>query len=171
MPALLIRDLTHKDLPALEWGGRYTHYRRVFRQTFDEARAGRRLMLVAEMGREIVGQVFVQLRSTEPEFADGARRGYLYALRVKPDHQGQGIGSQLMAAAEARLRALGFSTAIIAVAKTNEAARRIYEGWGYAVIREDAGRWSYVDHRGQRRDMREPCWVLEKQLSPDRAAR
>ncbi|MFP4321546.1 MAG: hypothetical protein ACLFTK_03755, partial [Anaerolineales bacterium] len=43
------------DLPKLEWGGEYTHFRRVFNYTYSEQQAGRRLMLLADFNNYPVG--------------------------------------------------------------------------------------------------------------------
>ncbi len=160
----VIRDAVEADLPALEWGGEYQHFRSVFRHAYVEAQAGRRWMLVADAGGQVVGQIFVQLSSSERRFADGSRRAYLYAFRVRPDFRGLGIGTELIRSAETRLAEHGFHEAVIAVSKDNPEARRLYERLGYQVFMEDAGEWSYLDDQLQRRQVVEACWVLEKQL-------
>jgi ribosomal protein S18 acetylase RimI-like enzyme len=161
---VLIRPVRETELPALEWDGAYTHYRRVFRQTYDDVVRGQRLMLVAVDGQQLVGQVFVQLSSTETRYADGYDRGYLYSLRVRPDWQGQGLGTRLIRAAESALRARGFRVAVIAAGKDNPGARRLYERLGYRVFTDDPGVWYFVDVRGLQQSIHEPCWVMEKQL-------
>jgi len=161
---MAIRPVRADDLPALEWDGVYTRYRQVFRETFEDAQRGQRVMLVAVAAGEVVGQVFVQLNSSEQQFADGATRGYLYALRVRPVWQGQGVGARLMAAAEAALRERGFTTAVIAAAKENAGALRLYERLGYRVFAEDPGRWSFTDANGKEQSVAEACWVMEKHL-------
>ena len=160
----VIRDAVEGDLTALEWGGEYQHFRSVFRHAYAEAQASRRWMLVAEAGGQVVGQIFVQLYSSQRQFADGGRRAYLYAFRVRPDFRGLGIGTELMRAAETRLTEHGFHEAVIAVNKDNPEARRLYERLGYRVFMEDAGEWSYLDDQLERRQVVEACWVLEKQL-------
>ena len=163
-PPVVIRFATDADLTALEWEGQYVHYRRLFRKAVAEARRGRRLLLLAEVDRQIVGQVFVQL-STRPAFsAFGSASGYLYAFRVKEPHRNQGIGTQLIVEAESRLRQLGYGRVVISVAKRNTAARRLYQRLEYRIFAEDPGEWSYVDHLGQLREVREPAFVLEKWL-------
>lgn len=163
--SLLIRPLTAADLPALEWDGAYTHQRRVFERTFGEMQTGVKHMLVAEAEGRIIGQVFIQFRSSEEQFADGATRGYLFALRVRPEWRGQQIGSRLMAAAEAELLQRGYRVAVISAAKTNAGARRLYERQGYHVIAEDPGEWYFTDVNGQTQHVEEPCWVMEKVIS------
>lgn len=168
--AVVIRAAVESDLEALEWGGAYVHYRRVFRQTFDGAQRGQRLMLVAVSGEAMVGQVFVQWSSTERHFADGVERAYLYALRVRPEWQGRGVGSRLLAAAEGELIARGFTIAVIAAGMHNPGARRLYERQGYRVFAEDPGVWWFTNARGEQQAVEEPCWVMEKRLSRKEAA-
>ncbi len=57
--------------------------------------------------------------------------GELYALYVEPACWGRGLGRMLLTAAEGRLRADGFSDALLWVIEENEGARRFYEksGW------------------------------------------
>jgi ribosomal protein S18 acetylase RimI-like enzyme len=161
---IAIRPVRAEDLPALEWDGMYAGYRHAFRETFEDAERGHRIMLVAVADGEMVGQVFVQLTSSEARFADGATRGYLYALRVRPVWRGQGVGARLIAAAEAALRQRGFTTAVIAAGKANTGALRLYERLGYRAFAEDPGEWSFTDPDGKEQTVAEPCWVMEKRL-------
>jgi GNAT superfamily N-acetyltransferase len=161
---VVIRPLQEKDLPGLEWDGVYERYRRVFRQSFVDAERGQRILLVALAGETMVGQVFVQLSSSETRYADGAQRGYLYMLRVRPPWQGQGLGTRLIAAAEEALLSLGFSVAVIAAGKDNPRAHQLYERLGYRTFADDPGVWYFTDVNGVRQTMEEPCWVMEKRL-------
>lgn len=161
---IVLRDLRVTDLPALEWDGEYRHFRRVFRHAFDETLSGRRIMLGAFDGGLLVGQVFVQLFSSDTCFADGCERGYLYSLRVRAEYQRRGIGTRLIEEAEARLRAKGFKTAVIAAGQDNPGARALYERLGYRVFMQDPGEWSFLDADGKQHRVEEPCWVMEKSL-------
>jgi ribosomal protein S18 acetylase RimI-like enzyme len=160
-----IRPIREADLPGLEWDGAYTRYRRVFRQTYDDVVRGQRLMFVAAAGVQLVGQVFVQLSSTETRYADGYSRAYLYSLRVRPEWQGRGLGTRLIAAAEAVLVARGFTVAVIAAGKENPGALRLYERLGYRTFTDDPGVWYFQDVNGVQQSIEEPCWVMEKRLS------
>ncbi|MDZ4763463.1 MAG: GNAT family N-acetyltransferase [Chloroflexota bacterium] len=159
------RLATKADLPKLEWYGQYAHFRRMFRRTFVEQTRGHRWMLLADCNDYPIGQVFVQLRSGEQHLADGARRAYLYALRVMDMFRGNGIGTHLLNEAETMLWAGQFRWVTIAAAKDNPGARRLYERLGYRVFAEDPGDWSYVDQRGVAQQVHEPCWIMEKRLS------
>jgi ribosomal protein S18 acetylase RimI-like enzyme len=159
-----IRFATSKDLEALEWDGEYAHFRRLFERAIEEAQHGRRILLLAEIEGQLVGQLFVQLTTRANFSTEGVSSGYLYAFRVKPPYRNQGVGSQLIHEAESNLADRGFLRTVISVAKRNVAARRLYERAGYAVFTEDAGNWSYIDHEGRLREVREPAFVLEKWL-------
>jgi ribosomal protein S18 acetylase RimI-like enzyme len=161
---VLVREARESDLKALEWEGRYQHFRRLYRRAMTEAQRGRRILLVAEVDGRIVGQIFIQLASGRAELADGERSGYLYAFRVRPSFRGQGIGSQLLEAAEQALRVRAFERAVIAVAQDNQAALRLYENHDYRRFAEDPGEWSYIDHRGRLQRVSEPAFILEKRL-------
>jgi ribosomal protein S18 acetylase RimI-like enzyme len=162
--AIIIRPIREAELLALEWEGTYTHYRRVFRQTYEDVVRGQRVMLVAVAGGRLVGQLFIQLSSTETRYADGYSRAYLYALRVRPEWQGQGLGTRLIAAAEEALRARGFTVAVIAAGKDNPGAQRLYQRLGYKTFADDPGVWYFQDVNGVQQSIEEPCWVMEKRL-------
>ncbi len=163
----IIRPLAEKDLPALEWDGAYLHFRRLFRQAYEDMRLGTRFLLVMEHrpSGEIVGQVFIQWNSSDPRYADGSRRGYFYALRIKPAFRERGLGSRLIQAAEYELRRRGMDTASIGVEKDNPRAHALYERHGYRVIADDPGRWHYTDHQGIVQEVTEPAWLMEKKFS------
>jgi GNAT superfamily N-acetyltransferase len=62
---------------------------------------------------------------------DADASGELFAIYVEPDHWGTGVGGDLLAAGEQRLRELGHTDAILWVLEDNPRARRFYEraGW------------------------------------------
>jgi len=63
---------------------------------------------------------------------DGVR-GWVYHLAVAPEHRRHGYGRTMMAAAEARLRALGCPKINLQIMRTNAEVVRFYERLGYAV--------------------------------------
>lgn len=162
--ALRIREVRKDDLVALEWDGEYVHFRRLYRQAFDEANLGRRIMLVAEVEDEIVGQIFIHLRSRWQKSFGGDRTAYLHSFRVKARFRKQGIGGRLLRSAEARLRAEGYNRAVISVAKDNPDALRMYRSHGYEVFTDDPGVWAFRDDQGRLRTMVEPAFVLTKKF-------
>lgn len=161
---VFIRPAQEDDLPALEWGGEYRRYRRLYQRAMREAHQGRRALFVAEVGGEIVGQIFVQFVCNRPELNDKSSTGYIQSFRIKPPFRNFGIGTRLIHQAEDVLRERGFHQAVIAVAQENRAARRLYERLGYTVFAEDPGQWSYVDDHGQLKYVSEPNYLLRKQL-------
>jgi RimJ/RimL family protein N-acetyltransferase len=70
----------------------------------------------------------------------------------------------LITEAETQVLGRGYSTVTIAAAKANHAARRLYERLGYEVFMDDRGEWSYTDHLGKIRQVKEPCWLLQKTI-------
>ncbi len=162
---LTIRTVTRDDLPALEWDGEYTHFRRVYANAYRMQEQGKSVLWIAELpGEGIIGQVFVQLLGARPELADGHTRGYLYSVRVREPLRGQGIGTRLLQWAEADLRRRGFSFAVLNVSKEKPDTRRWYERLGYRMIAHEPGNWSYIDHRGRRQYVHDPSWRMEKRL-------
>jgi GNAT superfamily N-acetyltransferase len=160
---VVVRKAERSDLSALEWFGQYAHYRRLFRQTFEEQVLGDRLMLVADFNGFPIGQVFLQLHSRRPT-PDQTPRLYIYALRVLDPFQRLGVGTALLNAAEAYAHEKRYGWSTIAAGKDNPAARRMYEKRGYVVCAEENGDWSFTDQHGRVRYVHEPCWVLEKRL-------
>jgi ribosomal protein S18 acetylase RimI-like enzyme len=156
------RPAERTDLSKLEWGGEYTHFRRVFQQAFGDQRNGQRLMLIADMNNYPIGHVFIQFESYDDSSDSTGKRGYFYSLRVMTPFQGRGLGTALIHEGERLLREREYESVSIAAAKDNPGARRLYERLGYKVYMEDSGRWNYVDHEGRVRHVYEPCYLLEK---------
>ena len=163
-----IRQLVQSDLPALEWDGEYTHFRRLYREIYTSACQGRAVIWIAEASPgQVIGQMFVQLDSGRKELADGQTRAYIYGFRVKPAFRNAGLGGQLLHTAERDLQVRQFQRVTLNVGRQNLAARRFYERYGYHIVAAEPGRWSYLDDLGQRHDVHEPAWRMEKELSLD----
>lgn len=164
--SVIIRKLRKGDLQALEWNGEYTHFRRLFRQSFESANRGRSVLWVVELpGRGIIGQIFVQLESGRKELADGNHRAYIYAFRIQPEYRNRGIGSRLLQFTENDLRSRGFISVTLNVSQDNPGARRLYENLGYELVADEPGIWQYLDHEGRTRHVNEPSWRMEKFLT------
>jgi ribosomal protein S18 acetylase RimI-like enzyme len=161
-----IRPLAQADLPALEWDGEFTHFRRVYVRAFQRAQAGNAALWVADDEPDLViGQVFVLLNNElDPLLANGHTRAFIHSFRVRPQYRNLGLGTRLMQHAETDLRARGFTSVALNVARENDAALRLYERLGYRQLHPISGYWSFIDHLGQERQLHEPGWRLAKDL-------
>jgi len=165
---LVIRPVAGSDLPALEWDGEYTKYRRMYANLHRNTKTGRTLMWMIETPQgDLVGQAFVMLSSNEREAADGISRAYVFAFRVKPEWRNLGVGTRLMHFVEADLVKRGFTYITLNVARDNPGARRLYERLGYQVTGTKPGIWSFKDHQGVIQHVEEPAWRMIKQLRKD----
>jgi ribosomal protein S18 acetylase RimI-like enzyme len=83
------------------------------------------LFLVAEEGGSLIGAVMGGF--------DG-RRAIVYHLAIEPSRRRQGLGSQLMAEMEARLRAKGCLKMYLLVTQDNPEALQFYQRLGWDVM-------------------------------------
>jgi len=165
MKPVYIRQAKKDDLLNLEWDGEYTHFRRLYADTYMMVEQGKAIIWIAESdGDGLIGQCFVSLIGNRPELADGAVRAYVYGFRIKPEYRNNGVGSQIMYTVEEDLWKRGFRQVTLNVGKENIDAHRFYDRLGYNVVGSDPGRWSYIDDKGKRRDMQEPAWRMHKDL-------
>jgi ribosomal protein S18 acetylase RimI-like enzyme len=165
MTPLLIRQATRDDLPSLEWDGEYTHFRRLYADTYSLVQQSKAVMWIAELnGSGLIGQCFVSLIGNRQELADGKNRAYIYGFRVQPRFRNQGIGTKIMKIIEADLKKRGFKMLTLNVGQDNFAAIRFYKRLHYTVIGSDPGIWSYIDDKGKRIDMHEPAMRMVKNL-------
>ncbi|PWJ47736.1 N-acetylglutamate synthase, GNAT family [Quadrisphaera granulorum] len=88
-------------------------------------------LIVAELGGRLVGTVIAGW--------DGWRAN-LYRLAVDPEVRGRGLGKQLLARAEERLRALGAERFCAMVLDENELGRAFWAARGYAP-QDEWRRW------------------------------
>lgn len=162
---LQIRLAVADDLPELEWGGELSHYRRIYAEAYRLMQSGDVLMWVATLpGVRIVGQLFVHMYHTSSADEDDYPHAYIYGFRVRPQFRGQGIGTQLLLKAENDLIQRGFRRISLNVARDNQAARRLYERFGYQVVGAEPGIWSYIDEKGIRQHVNEPAWRMQKSI-------
>jgi len=130
-PCLVIRPCRRADLRALEWGAALRADRPLIEWVFARTAGSDMVMLIATIGRDRIGQVWLDF-TRKPETA------VLWALRVKPSWRGRGIGTLLIAAAEREARRLGARFAELAVEDDNPRARRLYERLGYRRVAREA---------------------------------
>ncbi len=161
-----IRHAGFDDLQALEWGGKYTHFRKLYREIFESSLRDEAILWIADLlDVGLVGQLFVQLESARKDLADGETSAYIYGFRVKDEYRGLGLGSRLLQSAEYDLIKRGYRIINLNVNRDNPDARRLYERRGYYVVGAEAGRWSYRDHLGRLIHVNEPAWQMQKRLS------
>lgn len=166
---LLIRKIDREDLEALEWGGEFLKYRRMYAEIFRASITGKSLMWLVELpGVDVLGQAFVLLKSVDMDAADGVNRAYLFAFRVKPQWQNRGIGQYLMHFIEQDLKERGFRYVTLNVARDNLDAIRLYQRIGYKIIGPRSGVWSYRDHEGRLLQVNEPSWRMMKRIGEKR---
>ena len=165
MNPVCIRQANKDDLMRLEWDGEFTHFRRLYAETYMMVEQGKAVIWIAEVDADgLIGQCFVSLHGNRPELADGVIRAYIYGFRIRPEHRNHGVGTQIMYTVEEDLSKRGFRQVTLNVGKDNHNARRFYDRLGYNIIGSDPGRWSYIDNKGKRRDMHEPAWRMRKTM-------
>ncbi len=74
---------------------------------------------------------FVQFGPDGGSYEQDVERGVVENLYVRPDHRGDGLGSELLARAEQALLDAGVERVALEVLADNEAARRFYARHGY----------------------------------------
>jgi len=154
---MVVRAVRADDLPKLEWFGTMSHWRNVTRRTFSDHLAGQRLMFVVDINDFPVGQVVIDV--TPRDYA------YLYALRVMEPLRGLGIGTALLRTGDLVAREHGFRQIQLAVEKSNTAARRLYERFGYDIWTQRVDVWSYIDHLDQTHWVHEDVYGMRKWVS------
>ncbi|MCJ7694516.1 MAG: GNAT family N-acetyltransferase [Anaerolineaceae bacterium] len=163
---ITIRPMVEADLPALEWDGEYSHFRKVYAQHFRSMENGNTMIWVADSDSNgPIGQLFILLYSQKLELADGIHRAYIFSFRIKPEYRNHGLGTFMLSVAESDLKARGFTTIRLNVARTNLQARRLYEKLGYKIFGSDPGLWSYQDQHCVWQTIKEPAWKMLKLLT------
>ena len=116
--------------------------RDVFEGYADEISAGRRLLIAAVDGDEVVGtvQVILALPPNQPHRAEIAK------LLVHRASRGRGIARRLMEQAESEARAEG-KTLLVLDTVTGDAAERLYTQLGYERVGVIPGYALYPDGR------------------------
>ena len=161
---LKIRKANFDDLKRLEWNGQFTHFRKLFRRAYLEQNKGKRLMLVMDFNGYPIARLFIQFINPERITTSNKNRGYIYSFTVMEHFRSLGIGTRMLATAEAVLRKKGYKLATISVAKHNTRALDLYKRQGYRMIGEDSGKWQYDDHEGNVHYVNEPSWFMKKSL-------
>lgn len=162
---LRVRHVTRLDLRALEWDGEYIHYRRIFQDAYEASQRGDAVLWIADAPRvSIIGQVFISLKSSRHDLADGRTRAYLYGFRVRPAYRDFGVGTRILHIVEKDLLLRGYRILTLNVGQDNISALRFYVRMDFHIVDSDPGRWSYIDHNGRHRSVSEPAWRMEKDI-------
>ena len=127
--SIVIRRCRRGDLRELEWSGLYSLDREVIESTFEAQSRGESIMLVAEANAVPVGQAWVDLTRLTLDAT-----GVIWAVRVFPCLQNQGLGTRLIEVCEDLLRDRGFRRCELSVERDNRGALRLYERLGYRKI-------------------------------------
>ncbi len=87
-----------------------------------------------EDNAQLVGELYIFKRVSDPDFADGTNRAYLCAFRIAEPLRGQGLGTALMNRVLERVGELGFSEVTIGVAESEVANVRLYKRLGFKFL-------------------------------------
>jgi len=87
-----------------------------------------------ESDRDVVGFVVA-----DPVDTHGPPVGHVKDIAVHPDHRERGVGATLLDRALAALRDAGAETATLEVREDNEAARSLYDRFGFDELRTVEG--------------------------------
>ncbi len=125
--------------------------------------SGNAVFWTVEHDGELIGELYAFLNIEEDkDFADGIATAYLCAFRVKKEYRGRGIGSGMMEAALADLKARGFLRATIGVSE--ERNKKLYRRMGFDTKIKDC----FFDPCARDAQMRpepdEGFWLLSKNL-------
>lgn len=107
-------------------------------------RSGQAVTFLVLQNGAPMGEVTLELSQSGNRaiLADGTERGYLQALRIRPELEGQGHVSKMMAALEDYARQIGLTGLTIGVEAKETRNLAIYLHWGYRnflMAEEDDG--------------------------------
>jgi GNAT superfamily N-acetyltransferase len=118
-------------------------------------------LLVAWLNDIPVGDVYLWCEELEEPELREAYPGVplLNHLEVAPAHQGKGIGTALVHAAEDAARARGYDRVVLGVGSDNPSAKRLYERLGYVDWGKGpiVARWTEPDGQGGVREVSLVC--------------
>ncbi len=144
-----IRLIREEDLPALEWDGEYTRYRKVYREVFRNFQKGISLPYVAETEEDgIIGQVFLTRKDPNPSYSPRSRYFFLSSFRIKPQFRSRGLGNRMMQICFRDVRSHRIRDIFLNCSSDNNRARRFYEKHGFRIVRLDEGNWTYINDEG-----------------------
>lgn len=154
---LVMRDLSRADLPSCGWAGEPPHLDYVA-AALARARIGEVDYLAA------CGPAGLPVGIGGIDYTVRPGAGRLWQLAVHPALQSCGIGTALIRAAEARIRARGLRRAELAVEETNPRARALYQRLGYVTCGTELHSWDIANPDGTLARYRTRCTEMRKDL-------
>ncbi|NEU56464.1 N-acetyltransferase [Halorussus sp. MSC15.2] len=107
--------------------------RSAIREAIAQSAVADELLVARTDGGDIVG--FVTFGTESSNYEQDVTRGVVQNIFVVPERRGEGIGSELLRAAERRLAESGADALALEVMAANDDARRFYRRHGYAPHR------------------------------------
>jgi GNAT superfamily N-acetyltransferase len=166
---LHIRICRQSDIAVLEQQFSSPATARVHSSRYTRQQEGRSTYLIAWLGGLPVGHL--NLRWQGPEESPIAQQRLagcpeFNAIVVLPEYRSQGIGTQLIAAAERMARQRGHQAVCLGVSVENARARALYEGlgyvdWGHGTVELS---WIMPDEQGHETRYTEQVIYLRKEL-------
>lgn len=155
--SLRVDDLTRDDLPSLGWSGTPLHLVSV-RRALDRVASGEVEYLVVR------GPDGHPIAKVGIDYAADAGAGTLWQMATATELRGRGIGTQLISAAERRIRERGLSFGQLDVEDNNPRARVLYERLGYREIARRSASWDVEDAGGKVSRHETEVVMLRKEL-------
>lgn len=115
---------------------------------YHEAPAEKKALWIAELDGRMAGSIFVLPAKDDPKIAQ------LRMLYVEPFARGQGIGQKLVNEVIKFARAKGFKSVMLWTQDCLTSARRIYQGAGFTLAKEDR-------HYSFGQDLNGQYWTLD----------
>ena len=82
----------------------------------------------------LIGELRAMYSNSDERFAQKGKRAYLYAFRIHENHQGEGLGKQLLKYVVDNLSQNGYTEFTVGVEDENERAKHIYQSFGFNII-------------------------------------
>ncbi|MFR0736113.1 MAG: GNAT family N-acetyltransferase [Oscillospiraceae bacterium] len=83
---------------------------------------------------ELIGELHVMYESDDENYAALGRRAYLFAFRIREDHQNKGYGTHFLKAVMSLLKENGYYEFTVGVEDENFRAKHIYQSLGFNEI-------------------------------------
>ena len=84
--------------------------------------------------KELIGELRVMYSNSDERFVQKGKSAYLYAFRIHENHQGKGLGKQLLKYVIDNLTQNGYYEITVGVEDDNERAKHIYNSFGFDKI-------------------------------------